>query len=115
MSRRKNGSRAADTWLVEIISIFFSMLSLLAILILLTVYDGKLLFRWYRASLNAMISVFATISRMLLAVAVSSSLGRWRWNWFAKRRHPLEDFESMDTASRGAWGRVQLLWMTKSS
>jgi Protein of unknown function (DUF3176) len=65
MSRCKNRSGAADTWFVEIISIFFSLLSLLAILIMPAVYDGKLLFRWHRVSLNAIISIFTTISRMM--------------------------------------------------
>jgi hypothetical protein len=70
-------SRVAGTWLIEIVSIILSPTSLLAILILLARYNGRLLFSWHRLTLNTVISIFATISRISLIVAVSSGMGQW--------------------------------------
>lgn len=107
-------NRLADSWLIEIVSIAFSLIALLAILILLACYDGKVLFSWHKVTINTVISIFATISRMCLMLAVSSALGQWRWNWFYGQSRPLADFDTLDAASRGAIGSFRLLWTTKS-
>ena len=107
-------SRLADTWLVEIFSISLSLISLLVIFIVLAYYNGKVLFSWHKVTINTVISIFATISRMCLMVAVSSALGQWRWNWFSGQSRPLTDFDTLDAASRGAMGSFRLLWTTKS-
>jgi hypothetical protein len=58
----KRQSRAANTWRVESLSILFSAVSVLVVLVLLAVYDDKLLFEWHRVTLNAIISGFGIIS-----------------------------------------------------
>ena len=114
MNTMRRQSRLADTWLIEIASISLSLISLLAILILLACYNGKLLFSWHKVTINTVISIFATVSRICLMLAVSSALGQYRWNWFYRQSRPLADFDLLDTASRGAIGSFRLLWITKS-
>ena len=92
----------------------FSLISLSTILILLVHFDGKPWFEWHRVTLNAVVSVFATMSRVLLFVPISSGIGQLRWNWFSSRSRALDDFEVFDAARRGAWGSAKLLWKTKS-
>ena len=114
MSATERKSLGANTWLLEIGWVILSLASLLAILIFLACYNGQLLFSWHRITLNTVISIFATLSRLTLVVAVSSALGQWRWNWFSGHSHPLTDFERLDGASRGSFGSFCLLWRTKS-
>lgn len=114
MNRVSRINRLADSWLIEIVSIGFSLIFILATLIILACYDGKELFNWHKVTINTVISIFATISRMCLMVAVSSALGQWRWIWFYGQSRPLADFDTLDAASRGAIGSFRLLWTTKS-
>ena len=114
MAKAARTSLVSDTWLIEIISIIVSLVSIIAIVALLGYYNGKPLFRWHNITLNAVISVFATLARMSLIVAVSSSIGQWRWNWFLQKSRPLADIDVVDAASRGLLGSLQLLWKTRS-
>lgn len=114
MNTVRRNSRLADTWFIEIASISLSLISFLAILITLACYNGKILFSWHKVTINTVISIFATISRVCLMVAVSSALGQWRWNWFYGQSRPLADFDTLDAASRGAIGSFRLLWIIKS-
>ena len=68
----------ADSWLVEILSIVPSLVSLTAILVLLAYYSKKPFVDWHRVTLNTVISIFAITSRIALVVALSSSLGQLR-------------------------------------
>ena len=114
MASMHRKSRLVDTWHAEIISISLSLLSLLAMLLILGFYNGKVLFNWHKVTINTVISIFATISRMCLMFAVSSGLGQLRWNWFSGQSRPLVDFDTLDAASRGAIGSFRLLWTTRS-
>lgn len=114
MSKVQRAFRLSDSWLLEIVSIFISVLSIVAISALLGYYNGKLLFKWHNITLNTVISIFATLARISLILAVSSSIGQWRWNWFLKRSRPLTDIDVLDSASRGLFGSLQLMWTTRS-
>jgi hypothetical protein len=114
MAKNHSKSLVADSWLIEIICIVLSLVSLAAILVLLAYYNGKPFLDWHRLTLNTVISIFATVSRIALLVALSSSLGQWRWNWFRKQARPLAEFETLDAAGRGSLGSLRLLWMTRS-
>jgi hypothetical protein len=114
MSKVQRAFRLSDSWLFEIVSILISLLSIVAISALLAYYNGKLLFKWHNVTLNTVISVFATLARISLILAVSSSIGQWRWNWFLKRPRRLADIDVLDSASRGSFGSLQLVWTTRS-
>ena len=103
-----------DTWFIEIAAIIISITSFIAIIAISHYYDGKPLFIWHRITINTVISIFSTVSRITLIVAVSAGLGQWRWTHFVGRSRPLKDFEILDAASRGSTGSLRLLWMTKS-
>lgn len=114
MAVRRRNRLLSDTWCPEILAVLFSSLCSFGILLFLAVFDGKPAFRWHHLTLNAIISVFSTFSRVSLVYAVSSSLGQWKWNFSTEAARPATQFDTIDTASRGVLGALQLLWTLKS-
>lgn len=104
-----------DGWLLEISSLVLCILSLVATIIILAKYDGKPIYDWpYKVTLNAVISVVATITQVAVMLPVTSSLSQLKWIWFNEKPRPLVDFETFDSASRGFWGSLLLLGRLRS-
>lgn len=106
ISRRK---QVEDTWLLQTLAIVFSILSIGAIAVLLAHYDNKSIFDWNGVTLNAVVAVFAAITKALLAFAISDCLGQSKWIWFSWQQRPLKDLDLIDNASRGPLGSLKLL------
>ena len=103
----------SDTWALEIAALILSVVSLIAIIILLSIYDGKAQFAFAFLNLNTVISILAAAFRIGFMVPVGEALAQWKWLWFSKKSRPLGDFDSIDDASRGSRGSLLLLWETK--
>lgn len=115
MEARRSKGRFSDNWSMEIIATVVSLASLLVITILLYIYDDQPVFHWHEITLNALVSIFATISRLSLVVAISSSLGQAKWNWFVREPKMLLAVDTIDTASRGLFGSLRLVWQMRCS
>lgn len=111
--KSSNRSLLADTWMIENVATLFSLLSMFTIVLLLFLYDSKPIFEWHGASLNSFIAVFATLSKTLLLMVVSSCLGQWKYIYFSREKRKLIEFDVFDEASRGPQGGFQLLWHTR--
>ncbi|KIV83869.1 hypothetical protein PV11_05858 [Exophiala sideris] len=105
-------------WMPEIIASFLSIISLLSIVIVLIVYEGKgiddlNLPNWL--TLNGLVATLSTFNRVCLMIPVSSALSQEAWLWFSKAAQDpkvssrLRDLERSDRASRGVWGSMVLL------
>lgn len=103
-----------DTWALEAAAAGLAATCLIAIVILLNVYDGHPEFSFGGITLNAVIAILAAGVRIGFMVPIAESLAQWKWIWFAKKSRPLGDFDSLDDASRGSRGSALLLWETKS-
>ena len=103
----------SDTWALEVAALVLSIVSLIAIIILLSIYDGKPQFSFGFLNLNTVIAILATAFRIGFMVPVGEALAQWKWLWFSKKARPLGDFDSIDDASRGSRGALLLLWETK--
>ena len=110
---RAPGVWLSDTWALEIAALVLSIVSLIAIIILLSIYDGKPQFSFGFLNLNTVIAILATAFRIGFMVPVGEALAQWKWLWFSKKARPLGDFDSIDDASRGSRGALLLLWETK--
>lgn len=98
-----------NTWFVEVVAVIFSAACVIAIAIVLSVYDGKTQPNMpYGLTLNAIVSVLSTASKSALICAVAGALGQLKWIWF-RRSRKLQDIQLFDDASRGPWGSVTLL------
>lgn len=101
-------------WRLELLSLLLSVVSFVAVIVVLALQDGKPLSQWaFPASINTVISVLGAVSRTCLAFAVSACIGQQKWNWLRIRKDELRAFEMFDDASRGPWGGLKLLWWLK--
>jgi hypothetical protein len=98
-----------QVWLWELASTLVALLSTFAIFLILLLHNGQLLRDWsFYLTLNSLLSIFATVLRAALLVAISSSIFQLGYIWFTKRR-PLSDLEVFNAASRGIAGSLPLI------
>ncbi|KAI0411457.1 hypothetical protein F5X98DRAFT_383761 [Xylaria grammica] len=110
---KRASSRRGETWAWEIVALFLSCASLVALISLLARADGKPISEWtFFVSFNGLVSTLAAISRTSLGFALSSCIGQAKWNWFRSRKGSLIGFDRFDDASRGPWGALWLaVWL----
>jgi hypothetical protein len=96
-------------WLLEVSALLFSAGLLVAIATILGHYDKQPQPDWPSISLNTVVSWLGTISRLLVLVPVTRSLGQLKWTSFAVKRRNLADIQLLDAASRGFAGSARLL------
>lgn len=117
---------AEKCWLFEIAAWLVSLLALLGIIVLLYLHQdrpnpyslikpwhvnirGKRYQRQVHLTVNACLSIFATIFKASLAVPVAAALGQLKWSWFSNPK-PLSHYQLYDSASRGVVGSAMLIW-----
>lgn len=97
-------------WIPEIAGILASASLLIALTILLAIYDDKAVFDWKGVTLNVVVSVLSTSSKSALLFSISELISQWKWIIFASTRRPLMDFQRIDAASRGPLGSLKIIW-----
>ncbi|KAL6696923.1 hypothetical protein J3F84DRAFT_407646 [Trichoderma pleuroticola] len=103
--------RLASTWWIEIITMTISFGCIAALVCILVRFQNRLLTEWYFfISINATVAIAITAARATLLAAISVCLSQEKWTHFTKRTHPLQDFATIDTASRGPLGSLQMLY-----
>ncbi|KAK1675306.1 hypothetical protein BDP55DRAFT_552815 [Colletotrichum godetiae] len=101
-------------WILEILAVSLSISALVAIAILLPLYNDKPLSSWsFHFSFNTVVSILGATSRATLAFAVSACISQGKWNWYRKRDDTIMVFDRFEEASRGPWGSARLLWWSK--
>ncbi|KAI8632193.1 hypothetical protein F5Y19DRAFT_492070 [Xylariaceae sp. FL1651] len=99
-------------WGWEFGSAIVSIASTVAIIVILSVENGKALSEWrFPIAPNSLVSVFSTIAKSALLVSVASCLSQLKWIYFGSSHRPLHHFELFEDASRGPWGSVVLSWV----
>ena len=99
-----------DWWITEISAILISILSLLCIVVILRIHEGRPLPDWpLSITINSLVSIFSTIMGMTLLVPLEQCIGQAKWHWFQDYR-PLADMDTFDRGSRGPWGALRMLW-----
>ena len=108
-------------WIPEILASILSICAILAIAVVLKVYDGRGLDNLNLPTsftLNGLIAAIATFDRVFLIVPVGSAISQEAWLWFAHNDHKvhprsrLRDLNLSDSASRGAWGALIFTFYT---
>ena len=108
-------------WLPEIAASLLAVGFLIAIVVVLLVYENQLLAEIHLPrylSLNGLIAIFATLNRVCLAVPLGSSISQEVWIYLAsnetqqRARSSLRDLTLSDAASRGLWGSLVFLFTT---
>ena len=112
-SRRSAGTAFSylnDWWIWEITAGIVSVSSLLAICIVLAVFDGHAYPKIdWGITLNAVIALLTTIMKAGFMTLLAEGTSQLKWLAFAKERRPLHDLNVYDAASRGGFGSLRLL------
>lgn len=108
--RRRLSSLTTDFWFLEIAALTASFLFLAALVWMLIAYNGKEVFFWHGVTLNSWVAILSTASKATLALALAESTSQWKWIFFSNKERRLLDFDRIDSASRGPWGSLKLLW-----
>lgn len=95
-------------WLWESVSWLGALAMIIAIIAMLVRYDDRPI-PSMRISLNALVSVLATISTFLMMVPVAAAIGQCKWLFVHQARRPLNDFLAIDGASKGLAGSFIVL------
>lgn len=108
---RKPGILSRKGWLWEILTLLGSLCSFAAVIGLLAFYDGKTVPTWYYGlTLNALVSVLATLFKGTLLMPIASSIGQLAWLRLGKKPSMrLDSFCAYDRASRGPWGSLRFM------
>lgn len=104
------------SWLPEIFGACISTAALIAIVTVLIKFDGGALPDWsYGITLNFFLSGMTILISLGISVPLSNGLGQLKWaRLYDKRRDiHLDSIETLDAASRGPWGSLILLLLSR--
>ncbi|KAF5672313.1 hypothetical protein FHETE_3811 [Fusarium heterosporum] len=98
-------------WCKEILALLSSLLSFVALSSLLFASNEQPITKWTNLpiTLNTLVSILASISKINLAYVISMCFSQAKWGWFSGPPQPLIDFDRFDAASRGATGSFRLV------
>lgn len=100
----------SDWWMGELLAILVSIVTFIAIVIILRKYENRTLPKLpHNVSLNLVVSTLATVSKSSLLLAVASAIGQFKWLWISAKYHPLRDLQIFDEGNRGPLGASKLL------
>lgn len=101
--------RTDRTWLLIVLALLGSALSMGAIGILLVYFNNRPIFDWNGVTLNSIIAVFSAIFKAMLAYTLSECLGQAKWIWFSSQQRSLSDIDLIDSVSRGPLGGFKIM------
>lgn len=87
-------------WGLEILSFLAATILLVAIIILLAIFDNKILPQWYLGiTLNTILSILSGLFQWSLMIPVIQCIGQLKWLWFAQSKRPLSEFAKFEASS----------------
>ena len=96
-------------WFWELVTWLFGTLSILAIVLVLALFNHKNVEQWKSSiRINTIVSVLSQVAVSALMVSVSAGVGQMKWVWYQAERS-LIDIDRFDVASRGPQGSVIFL------
>ena len=101
-----------DIWLWEIISIIFSILCMLTVVILASRLNGTWLSKWtFPLQPSTLISTLVTAVQSSMMLVIAEVFGQLKWlHMSLPKPQPLEDLETFESAGRGPLGSLSLLY-----
>ena len=102
-------------WGWEAAACVFSLASFAATIALLSAFNGKARPDWpYGITLNSAMSLLSNIIKASLLVPAAACISQSIWIRYSRGPHRLAELAVFDSASRGPWGALQLLWMLRA-
>ncbi|KAI0021115.1 hypothetical protein F4780DRAFT_739178 [Xylariomycetidae sp. FL0641] len=104
------GQRLRRLWLWEILACMLSLVSIVAVIVVLLYEDGKPLDQWpWSVGPTAVVAFISTIAKASMLMAVTEVLGQLKWQHFYGQPNRLLDLQRFDDAGRSPYGALQLL------
>ncbi|KAK3319515.1 hypothetical protein B0T19DRAFT_467025 [Cercophora scortea] len=101
-------------WSFEFQCIVTSFACLIATIVILKVFDDHPLPNMPAYfSLNSIVALLTTIGKAAFAISISEAMSQCKWNWLRRAEQPLSDFAAFDDGSRGWWGSLALMKVTR--
>ncbi|KAL6237965.1 hypothetical protein BDW75DRAFT_237839 [Aspergillus navahoensis] len=110
IDKRSAGLKISDWFILEVLATVISAGALITLVAVLATYDRKPQPNWHYMSLNSLISWLSTISKACILFFVSEALGQSKWVWFAQQERAIRNIRTFDSASRGPYGALELIW-----
>ncbi|KAI1132457.1 hypothetical protein F5Y10DRAFT_208431 [Nemania abortiva] len=110
---RRRG-RNIQMWWLEIVLCFTMIGALFAIVGTLFPHQNQptpQLPSW--TSVNSLVAIEIVIMKLVIATIASQGLGQLKWRWYYKNSRPLSDLAVFDSASRGIFGAIKLVWLLR--
>ena len=102
-------------WWVEILNCILMIGTLCAIIGILYPNQTKPLPDWpFDVSINTAVSILSTGLKTCAVLILTEGISHLKWRWFQKTR-PLHDLVVFDSASRGPWGCLRLLFLPRGA
>lgn len=102
-------------WGLEYWAILGSVASFVAMVVLLRIFDGRVVFTWNSVTLNTIVSILSLTIKATLAYVLAECMAQWKWILFAREARSLMDFERIDAATRGPLGSLRVLIRTRGA
>lgn len=102
-------------WWVEILNCILTIGCLCAIIGILYPNQTKTLPDWpFDVSINTAVFILSTGLKTCAVLILTEGISHLKWKWFLKTR-PLHDLVVFDSATRGAWGCLRLLFLPRGN
>jgi hypothetical protein len=100
-------------WVWEIGQTLAALGSTVYLVYLLTHYDNRPLddWRFHGLSFQATLAILSTAARAGAVAAVGTCLSQYKWLYFLRKPHRLDDLDVLDEASRGTLGSLRFLFI----
>ena len=106
---QKRWMKKPGGWFWELVTWLFGTFSILAIVLVLGLFNDKTVEQWKSSiRINTIVSVLSQVAVSALMVSVSACVGQMKWVWYQAERS-LIDLDRFDFASRGPQGSAMFL------
>lgn len=113
--RSKKAAGSHFGWWWEVYATSLAVASTIAVIAVLIFVQGKPLAEWKMSiQPNSLVAIFSTIAKSALLVPIAECISQLKWTYFESPR-ALSQLQVFDSASRGPWGALVLLWKTKAT
>lgn len=109
MKQNKRQSCVNNTRFLNILIILKSVMSMIAIDILLAHFNNRFIFDWNDLTLNAIVAVFSVMFKVMLIYTLFECLKQVKWIWFFSQQRFLNDIDRIDRVNRESLRSFQIL------
>ncbi|KAB8207581.1 hypothetical protein BDV34DRAFT_67357 [Aspergillus parasiticus] len=111
---RSWSSKVNDYWVWEVLFCVGSLIALVAVIVVLRIYDGSPLPEWpYGITINSVLSWITQVFTSCIVGVAAPCVSQSKWIYFSTGPRQLSEMDTYDWASRGPLGCMALMWSSR--